>query len=365
MDQAQLCISGSGVSRMPSGGSRIIITMHVGEKPAYRGRKLLAIGTILAVFGVAACLLAYYREGTRYAQAQEVTPAARESGAWLWTSVFQITPADRDAIIATAKKNSIDTIYLRVDYYLAVLYTENPTERAKYESQFDAAVETFIQAAHESGIAVDAEGGAPNWAEDGQTDQASTVVEFVKEFNATHTAKFRGFQYDVEPYLLDRYAANKQDVLKKFLDLISTSVNELKGSDLQFSVVIPDFYDASAASTPQFSYAGKTGYTYDHLLSILAQRPGSAVIVMAYRDHAEGQDGAIAIAKGEVSEAEGSQTRVVVALEVGDVDAPGISFYGEQKNEYLAAMQQIQGAFASTTSYGGTATDDIESLKNL
>jgi hypothetical protein len=158
---------------------------------------------------------------------------------------------------------------------------------------------------------------------------------------------------------------DKAPVLVNFLNLISETVTMLDKNNLQFSVVIPDFYDARSASTPEFSYGGESGYTLDHLLAILDRKPGSTLLVMAYRNFSLGSGGAIDISKDEIREANATQTKVVVALETGQVDAPDTSLYGTSRAYYLQQVQDVRDAFAGNKSYGGIATDYIDALVGL
>lgn len=89
---------------------------------------------------------------------------------------------------------------------------------------FAVALEYFIKSANKKSIEVDAEAGWRNWAESGNKYKGLAIANFVKIFNANHTNKFRGFQYDVEPYLLDSYEKNKVGVLKNFIKLVDQTV---------------------------------------------------------------------------------------------------------------------------------------------
>ncbi len=127
-------------------------------------------------------------------------------------------------------------------------------EKEKKKKAFDSILESFITAAHKNNMTVDAEAGWRNWAEPGNEYKAFAVMNYVLQFNVAHAEKFRGFQYDVEPYLLPSYATDKKAVLYNFADLVNETVTRLNDSDLTFSIVIPDFYDSASGETPQFIY---------------------------------------------------------------------------------------------------------------
>ncbi|HEY4510931.1 MAG TPA: hypothetical protein VJG29_00995, partial [Candidatus Paceibacterota bacterium] len=249
-------------------------------------------------------------------------PEGQEKGTWLWTPLLQITPAYRHSMIRGAKENGVSAIYLSLDSYLDIyVMPEGPDKKAK-QKKFDTALEAFVTEARKNGIAVDAEGGWQNWAEEGHLYKPFALLDYVIAFNKTHDEKLRGFQYDVEPYLLPSYEENKTETLRNFLKLINKSLTRLDGSNLLFSVVIPEFYDGEERATPWFFYAWGRRHTLGHLLTLLDRRPGSAVVVMSYRNFAEGTDGAIDISRREIDAANKSRTRVVIAQETGDFEPP-------------------------------------------
>ncbi len=288
-----------------------------------------------------------------------------EKGTWLWTPTLDLTPAYWNALIAGAKKNGIQTIYLSIDSYLDIYVMPDGPEKKKKKKAFDGVLERFIAAAHKNGMAVDAEAGWRNWAEPGNEYKAFAIVDYVLEFNATHATKLRGFQYDIEPYLLSSYQTDKKTVLRNFIDLVNKTVTRLDKSDLAFSVVIPDFYDGTGGETPRFLYGWNYRHTLLHLLEVLERRPGSALLVMAYRNRSEGTDGSIDISQDEIRTANAYQTKVIVAQETGDVSPPSLTFYNTSLSSLNTEIQNIQETFADNESYNGIAVHYINALLEL
>ncbi|HCR52695.1 TPA: hypothetical protein DIV48_03590 [Candidatus Kaiserbacteria bacterium] len=287
-----------------------------------------------------------------------------EQGTWLWTPTLDITPQYRDAVIAEARNNGIRNIYLSIDSYLDIYVMPDGPEKYAKQKAFDKVLEDFIATARASGIAVDAEGGWRNWAEKGHVYKPFALLEYVKGFNAAHTEKFRGFQYDIEPYLLSEYQGDKRRVLSDYLDLMGETVARLDSTDLLFSVVIPYFYD-DGDETPRFVYGLRAGYALDHLFAILERRPGSKLIVMAYRNHSDGADGSVEISRGEMKMSERFATKVVIAQETGDVTPSFVTFYNTSRSRLNAQLQNIHDAFAENKRYDGTAIHYLNALLAL
>ncbi|MCX6702204.1 MAG: hypothetical protein NTX96_03370 [Candidatus Zambryskibacteria bacterium] len=288
-----------------------------------------------------------------------------ENGTWLWTPLLEITPEYRTSIISGAKKNGIKAIYLSIDTYLDIFVMPNGPEKDLKKKTFDIALEDFIVEAHKNNISVDAEAGWQNWAEDGNSYKAYAVLNYVIQFNKTHKEKLRGFQYDVEPYMLSSFKNNKSVVLYNFISLIDQTVVKLNNSDLELSVVIPDFYDSVSGETPQLSYKGNAGYAFDHLLSVLERREGSKIIVMSYRNFSKGDDSSVDISKNEITEANTYHSKVIIAQETGDVPPPYVTFHNTTRSYYNKQVAFIQNTFASDKSFGGIAVHYVNAFLEL
>lgn len=288
-----------------------------------------------------------------------------EHGSWLWTPTLEITPGYRDSIISGAKRNGIKNIYISIDSYLDIYVMENGKEKEEKQKVFDNILRDFIKKAHANGLTVDAEAGWKNWAEDGHTYKPFAILDYVIDFNNKYPEKFRGFQYDVEPYVLSYYEENKRAVLFNFINLIDETVARLDGSDLQFTVVVPEFYDGQYGLTPKFSYAGIRDYTINHLLGVLDRRPGSKVIVMSYRNFSLGYDGSIEITQGEIDSANRSHSKIIIAQETGEVDPSYITFHNTSKSYFNKQLNIIRTNLRQEKSYGGTAVHYINAFLDL
>lgn len=295
----------------------------------------------------------------------EYKPAPPEKGTWLWTSPLAITPGYRDSIISGAKKNGIRNIYLSIDSYLDIFTLPDGAEKQEKKKNFDEALEKFITQAHKSGITVDAEAGWRNWAEPGHEYKAFAVLEYAVEYNKTHAEKLRGLQYDIEPYLLPSYKEDKKSVLHRFVALVQESIAKLDDSDLELSVAIPEFYDGSQEETPRYFYGLSYDYTLGHLLNVLDGRAGSKIIVMAYRNFAEGENGILDISKNEIAEADRYQTKIIVAEETGDASPAYVTFRNTSRPYYDAQLGIVEKTLAGEESYGGISIHYINALLAL
>lgn len=332
---------------------------HIGDSakvsdPKYRNIAIFDKSTLLA------SAISSLRKDTK-----PKAESSQENGTWLWTPVLQITPEYRDKIISSAVKNGIKNIYLSIDSYLDIYIMPDGKEKYDKKMMFDKTIEDFILEANKHNITVDAEAGWRNWAEEGHTYKAFATLNYAITFNKFHTNKFRAFQFDIEPYLLESYMEKKDVVLANYLNLINQSVSALNNSDLELSVVIPEFYDGSNNDTPKFKYKGTTAYATDHLLNILDRRENSQIIVMSYRNFSQGEDGSIDISKDEIKSADSHRTKIVIAQESGDVEPSYITFHKTSKRYYNKETGKLKKAFESNKSFNGLAIHYINAFMEL
>ena len=300
----------------------------------------------------------------------EKTEDTKEYGSWIWTPIMNMTPQYIESILSQAKKDGVNTMYVSIDSYLDIFVMPKGKERERQKKVFGNILEDFIIRANKKGMTVDAEAGWRNWAEDDNVYKAFAVVNYIKNFNAERKNKFRGFQYDVEPYLLDSYNESdesKANILKNFVKLVDQTEYFLGDDTLRFSVVIPDFYDKKDEMTPKFSYNGKKDYVFKHLLNILERRRDSSIIIMSYRNFAGGDDGSIEISKNEIETAKsgGYRTKIIIAQETGQVPPPYITFHNTPKKYFEKQVKDINSAFKPYSNFGGIAIHFVNAFLAL
>lgn len=290
----------------------------------------------------------------------------KELGTWIWESPVALQPTHRTSLLDAARSAGFTAVYITIDDYLKVAALSEGTTKAAKEKEYMTALAEFVEAAHVRGMAVDVEAGARDWAEPENRTKGYTLIDFALRYNKQNpTVAVRGFQYDVEPYLLSRYEDDKASVLLEFVTFIDESARRIGSSNLSFSVVIPHFYDSAQAWTPAFLYKGKSAHAFTHLLDTLEQTRKSTVIIMAYRNFLDGEDGTFALVEPELKEAGSTSTEVIVAQETGNVDPAYVTFYGLSKREFLSAVSSIYSTLENSPRFGGVAVHYLDTFLTL
>jgi hypothetical protein len=291
----------------------------------------------------------------------------KEYGTWLWTPTLSITPAYTKEILDRAKSDGVNTVYLSIDSYLDIFVMRNGVAKESRRKEFAKILDNFLTEAHARDIEVDAEAGWRNWGEPGNEYKPLAILQFVKEFNDSHDNKFRGFQYDIEPYMLDHYDANEERILKNFVTLVDRTENFIGSDDLKLSVVVPAFYDERDRSIPKFDYKGSNASVLKHLLNILDRRSGSSILVMSYRNFARGNDGSIDISSNELRTAKKGRysTEIILAQETGNFPPAYITFYGKTRKYFEDETGKLSKAFSKNANFGGLAIHYANSMSEL
>lgn len=280
----------------------------------------------------------------------------KEFGVWVWDSPSKMSTAYAGEVIAKARENGFNVIYLTVDDYLPITQIKDDAEKGAAKDAYMKSLSLFIQAAKSAGVAVDVVGGAKDWALEENRWKGYALIDFVKEYNTTHSSfPIRGLQYDVEPYLLPEYNVDKGKILKQYITFVDESARRMIDVKARFTIVVPHFYDRAQKWTSSFSYNGTDGYAFTHLLRVLAQKSDTGIIVMSYRNFFEGDNGIQQISEEEIKEATegGYQTKIILAQETGNVAPAYVTYHDYPKSALRDSLREIQTYFRKYKNYGG------------
>lgn len=160
-----------------------------------------------------------------------------------------------------------------------VIYQEIP------ESVPEETVIAFLRRREKQGQAVFALAGEADWAMEENAASMKKELERIRDLNrAADNARIEGIVWDVEPYLLDQWDTDRDELMEKYVENFSAAYREAKKAGLLVIVCIPNFFDSEK--------------TYPYL-ERLAESGCDALAVMNYNKRNEiGQlDGEAKLAK--------------------------------------------------------------------
>jgi hypothetical protein len=274
---------------------------------------------------------------------------------WVWDSPHSLSDKQIDTLIEQAHANSFSVIYLTVDEYININQITDTSLREFKKNEFERALEKFIRKASVQNIAVDAVAGWRDWAKPSERWKAFAMHDFFVNYNRTHSYRLRELQYDIEPYLMPEYEHQKEQVLADYLELVAQLTHNADITKTALSFVIPHFFDEKQEWTPKVLLNGRSDYTFNHMVRLLDTLPKSSLIIMAYRNFTDGDDGSIALSQAEVDYASSHATHIslIVAQEMGPEEPSYVSFYGSSKNAVRKAVETIFSHYQSSRAFQG------------
>lgn len=269
------------------------------------------------------------------------TPSAI-TGMWAWGN--PIDPAidargdgqpafEPKALAAFASAHKLRTVYLSVPW-------------AADQGPFSPWLRSAVKALHGAGVTtVAALGGDPAWSQ--QPDLAATWTAA-----ALKAAPFDAIQFDVEPWV----GATEDELpgivsqLATMYDTAATAAGSVPvGADLPWWL----------AAKP----AGDGSTLFDTLLPHLR-----SVAIVAFSDHAAGDDGIIALARPAATAAAAARVPFSIGVETDDpqvAGGPGATFGDDTAAALEAQTALVRAAFGGTRGYTGVTVEHLLSWQAL
>ncbi len=227
-----------------------------------------------------------------------------------------------------SKTNGVTHIYLYVDRKRV-----SPNDYSR-----------FIKAAADQGIRVEALGGEPAWGLKQNRRQLQDFIEWVASYNTnvSEGERFSGIHLDIEPYLLPEWSAEKIRVIEEWLSNMDFAANEVKrlGNGIGVALDVP--FWIQSIEVP--------GYDQLRVGTWMLKR-FDTLVLMNYRDAADGRDGIVSNAIPMLEEATSSGKAVVVGVETAPSrEGSKTTFYEEG---YEIMERELNKSQAHFEAYGG------------
>lgn len=269
---------------------------------------------------------------------------------WVWdVKIFQDEEAIGRLLDFCSQRN------INMLFYTAYKVTGNNIEKD---------YRRFNKQAHKRGVSVQALAGDPRWAMEKYhhrfLEWANDVIKFNKA--SSPEERFDGLHADVEPYLLGKlWEENSKVVLTQYLD-VSKKVKDFitaSGSEILFVADVPFWYDDDA--TLWVEWQKKFSPANYHLLDII-----DMIVVMDYRNFAQGDNGSILLAKNEVDYAASIGKKVYIGQETGKNLKPEYITFGGTNTDYMEKeIKKLVDTYINNPGFAGIAMHHYISYKRL
>lgn len=178
---------------------------------------------------------------------------------------------------------------------------------------------------------------------------ALAMLQRVLDYNAAAAPheRFDGVSLDIEPHLLDEWREHRDALLLHFIEL-SQALAALKrdsGQALALGAAIPFWFDRLVVK-----WNGAARPASEHLIDLY-----DYVVLMDYRNRAEGGDGMIAHAARELDYARRRGRKVVIGVEVTPNDIAKVTFASASEADLERELRLVEKAYRRNPAFAGFA----------
>lgn len=251
-------------------------------------------------------------------------------GTWIWDTPNIVTYSEE--MLAFAARNGVTHIYLYLNHQEVA-----PADYAR-----------FIKKASRYNMKVEALGGDPAWGLQSEKQQLQEWIEWVVSYNTNvdEDEMFAGIHLDIEPYLLPDWQTDRTRIVDEWLSNMDV-VKDLA----RFHGEIPVTVDL-----PFWSHRIEVPGYEDYYVSTWMLKRFDKVVLMDYRDTAEGTDGIIANAIAIIDEATVMNKPVILGVEMAPSDEGNKTTFFEEGHEVMEQeLVTVHRHFKKHDGFGGVA----------
>jgi hypothetical protein len=264
---------------------------------------------------------------------------------WIWDASIIQDEEQVSSLFKFTKDKNISVVYI----YSGDVVINSPDILAN-----------FVKKSTNNGLKIELLFGEPGWTRVENHALALALIDRAITFSESQPAEQQpvGIHIDVEPYgLQPDWDANQAGLIISFLDLISAIKDKINNANipLRFSADIPFWFDKVQA----------TYKTETRPLNQFVQDMTDQVVLMDYRNTAEGEDGFIALGQDEINYAEKAGKIVTIGLETTFQDPAKLSFFGADEKTLDKEIEKALPVFSTQSSFDGIAIHDYSGYQQL
>jgi hypothetical protein len=335
--------------------------------------------TALLMLGLGAAMALAMQQSAKQLPLRQYFNSQNTNAVWDWSNPRNKTDKQLDDLADFMYLHQLNAIYIDVSSYASIKQADvSVQQKATEQKTLETAIERYVTHLGKRNIKVYGSAGDKTWSNPEEQRIPLAILDFANIYNKNHpNAKIAGVQFDVESYNQDGFEegsnTTKSLVLSDYLDMVNSLVKKQaqynKQTDATFGLgfAIPYWYDNENGNIPAVTWHDHTGPTLYHLLDTLNKLPDTNVVVMAYRNAANGNDGIITHSRTEVdyAQAKAPNVKVMIGQEVTDVEPAKITYYDKSLTELSSQVSIVDDAFKQTGVFGGVAINDLAGFEAM
>ena len=167
--------------------------------------------------------------------------------------------------------------------------------------------------------------------------------------------RFTGAHFDVEPHMLDAWTTDRLELSVLFLERLDEWMTIADKSGLEVSAAVPFWLDRY-----EVEWRGRLRGMNEHV-----QATVDVIVLMDYRDKADGRDGILRHAEDELRWAAAHDKRVVIGLETGESEPSKVTFRQEGNAALSRELRKVEKALAGNRAFAGFAIHHLDTWMKL
>jgi len=272
-----------------------------------------------------------------------MSPDPERRALWVWDRDMVDDDEARAVFLEFIESKRVDTIYLSARNLL---------------SGHCGALEDFLDELGD--VEVEWLAGDPSFV---LAENRSKIMEFIQKVVAFRQKVNRDgrpgtIHLDIEPYLLDEWTTNQDEIITQYLDLLRAVKNKLavrEGPSLRLGVDIPFWFDRIEAT-----YNAQTKPLNQYVQDI-----SDYVVIMDYRDSPDGRDGIIRNAGNELRYGLQIGKPVTVGVETKCIEPEKITFCEEGEKVLNQVLKDVKSSLEKNPAFNGFAIHQYRAYRKL
>ncbi|MED3979554.1 amidase [Priestia megaterium] len=226
---------------------------------------------------------------------------------WVWDTKNWML--NQEAILEKLQEKKVTKVYLQIDAHLS-----------------PSVYKHFIEQAQVQGISVYALDGAPSWIGTSGIEKQDAFFDWITAYQAEadEQQQFSGVHLDIEPYLYKSWKNNRAKSILQYQYIISQAAVQSHELHLPLAIDIPFWFD----EVP-FKNSNGSGSLGRWVIQYADE-----VTIMAYRNHADKENGIVEITENERKWGRVLSTPIEIGVETmasGEGEYISFSAKGEEK----------------------------------
>lgn len=272
-------------------------------------------------------------------------PGQAGTAVWMWEEdsyALLESPAQAQEAIAFMRRHDIDTVYLYADAHAGRnLLLQQPVLYSRLITQL-----------HRQGLQVHSLLGSwplhtERYILPENRPQALAMVQRILDYNqaSTPTERFDGINLDIEPHVLDDWSSRREEYLQMWAQLSEAwmALKREYRQTLQIGPAMAFWLDGIP-----IWHAGERKPASEHLQDIYDH-----VVLMDYRDKAEGPDGILSHAQDELAYGRKIGKRVLLGVETSPNEIPKLTFHDNTPAQMAHELGLVRQALSRDRAFGG------------